>query len=437
MKKLDSWKEIAKYLDRNVRTCQRWEQELGLPVHRLDKTIRSRVFCYSDEIDNWIKDKLNNLENNQKRFPKFNWRILKPLAISIVVLVFLSSLIIFLPKMFDRNPSDFQILDSNLFILNKYKKPLWEFDTGIRTLESEAHYKSRFQKKRPSGPYHLPYIIIEDINDDNSNETLFIIKNGDNKNENILICFSKTGKELWRFNAGDEIDEKQVFSDTYEIIGFGTDDLNNDGTYEVIVITNHRYSFASQTVILDSIGVELGEYWNAGNIYDFGCIDLDADGIKELILVGANEDWNRPCCAILDFSCTTGTSPKQDNSYKFRIMDNCYEKFYILMPVDAAKKILKGNCFIQRLSLFEDNPNDFLKFENLISFIFNSKLELSSIHFYDRFMLAYQTTKRKGGISKDIYQLKDELLDEGPLYFDGQNWTKVPTMVRYWIDKNK
>ena len=31
---LDSWKEIAAYLNRNVRTVQRWEKREGLPIHR-------------------------------------------------------------------------------------------------------------------------------------------------------------------------------------------------------------------------------------------------------------------------------------------------------------------------------------------------------------------------------------------------------------------
>lgn len=50
---LDSWKEIADYLRRTVRTCQRYERELGLPVHRLDEKARARVFAYRDEIDAW------------------------------------------------------------------------------------------------------------------------------------------------------------------------------------------------------------------------------------------------------------------------------------------------------------------------------------------------------------------------------------------------
>lgn len=32
--RLDSWKEIASYLKRDVRTVQRWERREGLPVHR-------------------------------------------------------------------------------------------------------------------------------------------------------------------------------------------------------------------------------------------------------------------------------------------------------------------------------------------------------------------------------------------------------------------
>jgi tetratricopeptide (TPR) repeat protein len=54
---LDSWKEISAYLKRNIRTCQNWERELGLPVHRLDGSPRARVFAYTGELDAWRNDK--------------------------------------------------------------------------------------------------------------------------------------------------------------------------------------------------------------------------------------------------------------------------------------------------------------------------------------------------------------------------------------------
>ena len=52
---LHSWKEISAYLDRDVRTCHRWEDELGLPIHRIDENSpRSKVFAYTIEIDEHI-----------------------------------------------------------------------------------------------------------------------------------------------------------------------------------------------------------------------------------------------------------------------------------------------------------------------------------------------------------------------------------------------
>lgn len=54
-KKLLSWKEIAAYLGREVRTVQRWEQTEGLPVHRHGHQKRSTVYAYTSELDEWVK----------------------------------------------------------------------------------------------------------------------------------------------------------------------------------------------------------------------------------------------------------------------------------------------------------------------------------------------------------------------------------------------
>ncbi len=54
---LDSWKEISGYLKRSIRTCQHWEIELGLPIHRIDGTPSARVFAYPDELDRWFAEK--------------------------------------------------------------------------------------------------------------------------------------------------------------------------------------------------------------------------------------------------------------------------------------------------------------------------------------------------------------------------------------------
>src|SRR5579859_1609673 len=51
--RLDSWKEIASYLRREVRTVQLWEKREGLPVHRHFHRRLGSVFAYRGEIDLW------------------------------------------------------------------------------------------------------------------------------------------------------------------------------------------------------------------------------------------------------------------------------------------------------------------------------------------------------------------------------------------------
>src|SRR5215813_9924256 len=51
--RLDSWKEIAAYLRRGVRTVQRWERTDGLPVRRLGQEGQRAVFAYKSELDAW------------------------------------------------------------------------------------------------------------------------------------------------------------------------------------------------------------------------------------------------------------------------------------------------------------------------------------------------------------------------------------------------
>jgi hypothetical protein len=51
---LNSWKEIATYLGRGVRTAQRWER-YGLPVRRLAPGPRASVIADAHEIDTWIQ----------------------------------------------------------------------------------------------------------------------------------------------------------------------------------------------------------------------------------------------------------------------------------------------------------------------------------------------------------------------------------------------
>jgi TolB-like protein/Flp pilus assembly protein TadD len=53
--RLDSWKEIATYLRRDVRTVQRWEKTEKLPVHRHVHEKQGTVYAFKSEVDDWAR----------------------------------------------------------------------------------------------------------------------------------------------------------------------------------------------------------------------------------------------------------------------------------------------------------------------------------------------------------------------------------------------
>lgn len=55
--RLDSWKEIASYFGREVRTVQRWEKRESLPVHRHIHNRIGSIYAFKSELDDWLKSR--------------------------------------------------------------------------------------------------------------------------------------------------------------------------------------------------------------------------------------------------------------------------------------------------------------------------------------------------------------------------------------------
>ena len=52
-RRLESWKEIAAYLGRDVTTARRWEKQERLPVYRLQHSKLGSIYAYTSELDSW------------------------------------------------------------------------------------------------------------------------------------------------------------------------------------------------------------------------------------------------------------------------------------------------------------------------------------------------------------------------------------------------
>ncbi|HOW84509.1 MAG TPA: hypothetical protein P5119_04045 [Candidatus Aminicenantes bacterium] len=84
---LSSWKEIAAYLKRTVRTCQRLEAAMGLPIHRLDGSPKAHVFAYPPELDAWLSKMVH--ERKRKRLRFLPVLLAAAAAVSAVAMIFI------------------------------------------------------------------------------------------------------------------------------------------------------------------------------------------------------------------------------------------------------------------------------------------------------------------------------------------------------------
>ncbi|MCK7540084.1 MAG: hypothetical protein MZV63_58850 [Marinilabiliales bacterium] len=148
---LTSWKEIAVYLDHDVRTCVRWEQRYGLPIHRLDRDSKGKVFAYKEQIDEWLAARAANGTSRPENVGRRPGLVRAfPLVFALAGLAAAAYFLFLRPPIGPglSAPAGFDISGSRLVVLDGKARELWPFDTGLADLETGDFYREHFQEKR-------------------------------------------------------------------------------------------------------------------------------------------------------------------------------------------------------------------------------------------------------------------------------------------------
>lgn len=120
--RLDSWKEIAVYLNRDVKTVQRWEKREAMPVHRHLHDRMGSVYAFRTELDLWTRSRnLRVAQENgndaasappapapqqkaEASTSKTQWKFVLPLALAAAALMIGAYLWLLRTEYFWRNP---------------------------------------------------------------------------------------------------------------------------------------------------------------------------------------------------------------------------------------------------------------------------------------------------------------------------------------------
>lgn len=425
---LTSWKEIAAYLDRDVRTCVRWEQRYGLPVHRLDRDSKGKVFAYRDQIDAWLASRAADgaaRTNGAAKRSRLPWIIAGLLALlglaTVVVLVVLHGSSV---------PSRFDIVGPRFIALNEKGRELWPFDTRRADLESRDSYGNHFQKKSLGPAYDAvwPWVMFKDLDGDGRVETLFSVQTRSEDGEGDLVCFDDRGVERWRFGAGRELAlEAGSFRREYRVFGFDVDDYDDDGALEVLVVSFHKPDWPCQVALLDARGRLEGEYWNAGYLMEARRGDVDGDGAKDLVFGGVNNEYARGCIVVFEGGRLSGGSPQDSPAYRWGDIGPGSEAAYILFPkTDVHAAIRKVGDPVNYFWVHEGDGLTAVTVEAQVFYDLDKTLALRNVGLGNDFKTLHERFRLEGKVSSVPDEAYRKALGESILYRTNGTWTARP-----------
>lgn len=434
---LDSWKEIARYLGKDVKTCQRWEKERGLPVHRLEGSKRSRVFAYPEELTAWLQknDVVGPAANGAPRPPKER-RIFPYLAGALTVIAVLAAyelgvFAFLLPAakrraaLIESNPADFHIVGSSLVVVNAAGAGLWSFDTCNEKLVGEQTYHAPQAFAEQHSQVAFPFILIKDINHDGFSEVVFSTQTTDNFGEGDLYGFDHKGRLLWnKIHVGGRHRFGGVeFAADYRIEGLAAADLDGDGDLEIMVMVAHMQDWPSALLVVKPDGRIMGEYWNGGRITYLAWADIDGDGTQEILAVGTNNEYGKACLIVLDPKNMHGYSPQIEAADTDGEFGRGTEEYYVLLPrtdVDLVNSPPREG--MERIDLPENRTIRVMPERSKVIFELGYDLSVLSVGPSYYFETEHERLLQQGKIKSRLGPAYYEALKSGVLYWDGRAW---------------
>lgn len=332
--RLNGWKEIAAHFGKGVRTVQRWEAELGLPVHRLGRGTGEILYAFVPELDAWeasaaaVKPSRNPAKPagsradvvdavaptpDERPRPKWRPRMVRPVALLIVAGIVVAAVVLgslFPIRLFKSlgqgQPASWRVASGVLTIVDADGRFLWEHRFEF-PLTQGAYYQAYM---RAEG---RPPVLIHDVDGDGDAEVLFVAEPWQPKSYG-LYCFSRDGSI--RFHHAPR-----------RVVGFGDKkygppwrgtDVYVTGLsgrpHEIWFVSTHLEEFPTVVERLDASGKPEGEYWSNGHVSNV--VKSEAAG-RELLFVGAiSNEFRGGSVAILDARHPSGAAPASSRHYQ-------------------------------------------------------------------------------------------------------------------------
>jgi hypothetical protein len=298
-KRLDSWKAIADYLQRDLATVRRWEKSLGLPVHRVGGIGRS-VFADPAEIDAWLKQARPVLPATSATAPVLASSRIRQWWPGLLLLVVATAFVV--GRYTLQRPEvvgDLNVEVNAVGVIARDPASVeqwrYEFDRGYRTVLPAAAVQ--VVAGTNPGVYVATSYRSRQLEDQ--------VEGGE------LLLFDLAGRLLRSFSFSDRVSfHGQPYGAPWAITAFA---VNPAGGEYSVAVTSHHYSWdPGLLTILDAEWRRHGTFVHAGWIEQVRWLDP-----RRLAIGGFSNAHDGGMVALIDAAALDGQGPEPPGSWHF------------------------------------------------------------------------------------------------------------------------
>jgi hypothetical protein len=329
---LQGWKEIARYLGKSVRAAQRWEGELGLPVHRLKTAAGQSIFARRAEIDEWRRRQTLPPVEAQPPVPGDGRRRVRPLhlglAAGLAAALIAAGTLSY--QAFWRGQPGPAI--SFAFTANAL---------DARDANGELAWRYTFPRpvvaERPAGVVqgNIPpqRIFVTDLAGDGQPGVLAVVSFEDSRSHSDeLYYFSPAGELRWTYRPEMEMAfGVETFAPPWYVSAVEIAEARGTQARHVYLAVLHHYWWPSAVIRLEPDGKATTLLAHSGHLYNL--MRFEHEGTTYLAAGGINNEFAAASLAILDESDSPVRSPQAHGSdYECRGCPDALPLRYFIFP---------------------------------------------------------------------------------------------------------
>ncbi len=316
--RLNGWKEIAAHFGRGVRTVQRWEKALGMPVYRIGTGRGENVHAYTAELDAWLvtvrnsadlsdppgaaePETVNRMGGGPARGKKFGRRFLGPrgavallaAAIGCVALAVWYRMPAAQPASVKMDVDTLKVYDSENRLLwsHRFKFPQLPLAEGTLT----------------DGPSY----VLEDLDGDGAREVaLFLTSAGDGWREQLMV-FDQNGRPRGARGVTKSVRfGNKTYGPPWHGYRLLARTINGKRMLFAVWVHIQTGEFPCLLERVSANGSSDSEYWSAGYVSTLQAVTVK--GVPSVAVGAANNDHKGASLVVFPGDTPQGSAPAEN-----------------------------------------------------------------------------------------------------------------------------